>query len=92
MSELAIIGKPCILIPLPNTLDGDQENNALNLAACNAAIVYKELNLDPRILAAEIIELINNAGKREKLVKNIKYFGDPTASNNIADFAEEIIG
>tara|TARA_B100000212_G_scaffold342028_1_gene327250 strand:- start:4995 stop:6089 length:1095 start_codon:yes stop_codon:yes gene_type:complete len=92
LSELAIIGKPCILIPLSNTLDGDQENNALNLAVSKAAIVYKELNLDPRKLAKEIIELINNDGKREKLAKNIKYFGDPTASKNIADFAEKIIG
>ena len=92
LSELAIIGKPCILIPLSNTLDGDQENNALSLALSKAAIVYKELNLDPRKLAKEIIELINNDEKREKLAKNIKYFGDPTASKNIADFAEKIIG
>ena len=37
-------------------------------------------------------ELINDKNKREELSKNIKLFGNPSASAKIADFAENIIG
>ncbi len=91
LSEMAICGKPCIFIPLPNTLDGDQEHNARNFELANAAIVCDQNNLNPQFLSKKILELINNSNKREKLSKNIKSFGIPNASSNIADFAEEVI-
>ena len=40
----------------------------------------------------KILELINDKNKREELSKNIKLFGNPSASAKIADFAENIIG
>ena len=92
LSEMAICGKPCIFIPLPNTLDGDQEHNARNFELANAAIVCDQNNLNPEFLSKKVLELINNSNKREKLSKNIKSFGMPNASSNIADFAEEVIG
>ena len=92
LSEMAICGKPCIFIPLPNTLDGDQEYNARNFELANAAIVCDQNNLNPEFLSKKVLELINNSNKREKLSKNIKSFGMPNASSNIADFAEEVIG
>tara|TARA_B100000427_G_scaffold308696_1_gene297120 strand:- start:449 stop:1549 length:1101 start_codon:yes stop_codon:yes gene_type:complete len=92
LSEMAICGKPCIFIPLPNTLDGDQEYNARNFELSNAAIVCNQNNLNPQSLSNKILELINDSKKREKLSKNIKSLGMPYASSNIADFAEEIIG
>ena len=91
LSEMAICGKPCIFIPLPNTLDGDQEYNARNFELANAAIVCDQNNLNPEFLSKKVLELINNSNKREKLSKNIKSFGMPNASSNIADFAEEVI-
>ena len=92
LSEMAICGKPCIFIPLPNTLDGDQEHNARNFELLNAAIVYNQNNLNPQSLSNKILELINDSNKREKLSKNIKSLGMPNASSNIADFVEEVIG
>ena len=47
LSEMAICGKPCIFIPLPNTLDGDQEHNARNFELANAAIVCDQKYLNP---------------------------------------------
>ena len=88
---MAICGKPCIFIPLPNTLDGDQEYNARNFELSNAAIVCNQNNLNPQSLSNKILELINDSEKREKLSKNIKSLGMPDASSNIADFAEEVI-
>ena len=92
LSEMAICGKPCIFIPLPNTLDGDQEHNARNFELANAAIVCDQNNLNPESLSDKILELINDSNKREKLSINIKSLGMPNASSNIADFAEKIIG
>ena len=92
LSEIAIIGKPCIFIPLPNTLDGDQESNARNFELSNAAIVYNQNSINPKKISNKILELINDKNKREELSKNIKLFGNPSASAKIADFAENIIG
>ena len=89
---MAIFGKPCIFIPLPNTLDGDQEHNARNFELANAAIVCDQNNLNPQSLSDKILGLINDSNKREKLSINIKSLGMPNASSNIADFAEKVIG
>ena len=43
-------------------------------------------------ISNKILELINDKNKREELSKNIKLFGNPSASAKIADFAENIIG
>ena len=92
LSEMAIIGKPCIFIPLPNTLDGDQESNARNFELSSAAIVYDQNSINPKTISHEILDLINDKNKREDLSKNIKLFGNPSASTKIADYAENIIG
>ena len=69
-----------------------REYNARNFELANAAIVCDQNNLNPEFLSKKVLELINNSNKREKLSKNIKSFGMPNASSNIADFAEEVIG
>ena len=42
MSELAVIGRPSILVPFPHALDQDQAANAAVLAASGAATVIPQ--------------------------------------------------
>ena len=78
LSEIAIIGKPCIFIPLPNTLDGDQESNARNFELSNAAIVYNQNSINPDLSLENVF--INNQGNQsifedsdiDKLIKHFK--------------------
>jgi len=52
VSELAVIGRPSILVPFPHALDQDQAANAATLAAAGAATVVPQPEFTPERLAA----------------------------------------
>src|ERR1051325_8618149 len=52
VAELAAIGRPAILVPLPHALDQDQLANATVLANAGGAIVLKQDDFTPGRLAA----------------------------------------
>jgi UDP-N-acetylglucosamine--N-acetylmuramyl-(pentapeptide) pyrophosphoryl-undecaprenol N-acetylglucosamine transferase len=83
VAELAVIGRPSILVPLPGALDQDQAANAASLAAIGAATVIQQAEFTPERLAAEIVaffeapERLTNAAAAAK-------------SAGIADAAERL--
>jgi UDP-N-acetylglucosamine--N-acetylmuramyl-(pentapeptide) pyrophosphoryl-undecaprenol N-acetylglucosamine transferase len=52
VAELAVIGRPSILVPLPGSLDQDQAANAKTLGDLGAAIVLPQAEFTPERLAA----------------------------------------
>ncbi|HEX2509797.1 MAG TPA: UDP-N-acetylglucosamine--N-acetylmuramyl-(pentapeptide) pyrophosphoryl-undecaprenol N-acetylglucosamine transferase, partial [Microvirga sp.] len=54
VAELAVIGRPSILVPLPGALDQDQAANARVLAEIDAALVMPQTEFTPERLAAAI--------------------------------------
>ncbi|MBZ6075224.1 undecaprenyldiphospho-muramoylpentapeptide beta-N-acetylglucosaminyltransferase [Microvirga puerhi] len=54
VAELAVIGRPSILVPLPGAIDQDQAANARTLGDLGAAIVLPQSEFTPERLAAEI--------------------------------------
>ncbi|WP_230530985.1 undecaprenyldiphospho-muramoylpentapeptide beta-N-acetylglucosaminyltransferase [Microvirga roseola] len=54
VAELAVIGRPSILVPLPGSLDQDQAANARTLADIGAAILCPQSDFTPERLANEI--------------------------------------
>jgi UDP-N-acetylglucosamine--N-acetylmuramyl-(pentapeptide) pyrophosphoryl-undecaprenol N-acetylglucosamine transferase len=54
VAELAAIGRPSILVPLPGSLDQDQAANARTLGDLGAAIVLPQSEFTPERLAGEI--------------------------------------
>src|SRR6476620_4818817 len=65
VAELAAIGRPAILVPLPHALDQDQSANAGVLETAGAAMRLRQDDFTPNRLAAEISAL---ASAPEKLV------------------------
>ena len=57
VAELAAIGRPAILVPLPHALDQDQFANAGVLEAAGGAIRVVQKDFTPRRLAADIAAL-----------------------------------
>lgn len=84
ISELAIIGKACILLPSPNVAEDHQTKNVMALVEKEAAILVKDSeannNLVPRAL-----ELLANEKQQELLSKQIKLFAKPNAAKEIAN-------
>ena len=51
MSEIAVIGRPALLVPYPHALDHDQAANAAALAAAGGAEVHPQSTLSPERIA-----------------------------------------
>jgi UDP-N-acetylglucosamine--N-acetylmuramyl-(pentapeptide) pyrophosphoryl-undecaprenol N-acetylglucosamine transferase len=54
VAELAVIGRPSILVPLPGAIDQDQAANAATLVNAAAATVIPQSEFTPARLAEEI--------------------------------------
>lgn len=70
ISEIAILGKPSILIPSPNVAENHQFHNAMTLAENDGAILIEEKNLDGEILAKTMQDLKNNRQKLDTISQN----------------------
>ena len=64
LAELAIAGKPAILIPLPTAADDHQRKNAERFAHAGAAVVLDQRHARPEDLATAMAGLAKDAAKR----------------------------
>lgn len=83
ISELAIAGKPVILIPSPNVAEDHQTKNALALSEKMAAILVKDDDAES-VLIRTIIQLTSDNVKRISLSTNIKKLAIPDSAERIA--------
>ncbi len=88
VSELALIGRPGILVPLPGALDDDQGANAAVLEAVGGGVLVRQKDLTPERLA----ELLNAALEDPQSLANkaqcAKKAGVPDAAARLADMVE----
>jgi UDP-N-acetylglucosamine--N-acetylmuramyl-(pentapeptide) pyrophosphoryl-undecaprenol N-acetylglucosamine transferase len=82
--EVAALGKPSILIPLPEAAQNHQLNNAYNYAQTGAAILLEEANLTPGFFVGTLKNLILNKKRLEKMKEAAKKFAKPDAATKIA--------
>ncbi|NOY38114.1 MAG: undecaprenyldiphospho-muramoylpentapeptide beta-N-acetylglucosaminyltransferase [Chlorobi bacterium] len=82
ISELAVIGKPVILVPSPNVAEDHQTKNAKALVACNAAMLIADNHLEEKLMP-EILSLLNDDRRMQELSSNIKKMAIPDASSRI---------
>lgn len=87
VSELMLVKKPCILVPLPTAAEDHQSMNAMALVEKDAAVLVKDNEVKGR-LGTEVSELIKNENKLKKISDNMQPLGFKNAANAIA---EEII-
>ena len=84
ISELEMIGKAVILVPLPTAAEDHQTKNAQALVNENAAIMVKDSEAKAT-LVQEAIALANNIEKRQTLGSNISKLAKPNATQEIVD-------
>ncbi len=88
LTELSYLGKPAILIPIPNS---HQEENAEIFKQAQAAIAFEQKNLTPEILVDNIKKLLNDEILRNKLSDNIKNVIKRGASEKIAGIIKNLL-
>lgn len=86
--EIAAWGKPSILVPLPNSAQDHQRENAYAYAHAGGAIVIEQKNLSPHILVSEVLKLVHDAAGLEKMRRAAESFARVDAARKVA---EEII-
>jgi UDP-N-acetylglucosamine--N-acetylmuramyl-(pentapeptide) pyrophosphoryl-undecaprenol N-acetylglucosamine transferase len=90
ISELAIVGKPVILIPSPNVAEDHQTQNAMALTSKKAAIMVKDVDAEKTLLKT-ISELSINEILKRTLSTNIKKLAIPDAALRIANEGLKLI-
>lgn len=87
VSELCLVGRPAILVPLPTAAEDHQTKNAMSLVERNAALLVNDRNAREELVAAAL-HLLNDTDLCKRLSTEIKKLGKPNAAR---DIAEEVI-
>lgn len=83
--EIAALGKPSILIPLPNSAQNHQRENAYEFAKISGAIVLDQENLTPNLFLEQITNLLSNPQKLSEMSQKAKSFYNPATAELIRD-------
>ncbi len=92
VTELAIAGRPSILIPLGIAMDDHQTANAEGMVAGAAADVVPEPVFTVETFTPLLLERVSNAGVLKARAKAAWQLGKPNAARELADLAEQAAG
>ncbi|WP_411288272.1 undecaprenyldiphospho-muramoylpentapeptide beta-N-acetylglucosaminyltransferase [Phenylobacterium sp.] len=86
--ELAVAGKPAILVPLAIALDDDQGQNAKLLADAGGAEIAREHQLTVDSLAGALAKLLGNPARLARMAAASRSVATPDAAERLADVVE----
>jgi UDP-N-acetylglucosamine--N-acetylmuramyl-(pentapeptide) pyrophosphoryl-undecaprenol N-acetylglucosamine transferase len=92
VAELAAIGRPSILVPLPGSIDQDQFANAGVLAQANGAVRIGQGDFTPDRLAAEISALAAEPARLAMMAANARTVGRLDAAERLAELVLKVAG
>ncbi len=92
VAELAVIGRPAVLVPLPHAVDQDQKINAERLAAAEGGLVIDQSEFTPERLAGILTTLIADPDRLQMLAANAQSIGRADAASLLADLVEKTGG
>ena len=92
VAELAAIGRPSILVPLPHALDQDQFANAGMLERAGGALRLVQTDFTPQRLAAELTSLAAAPERLDAMAVAAKSLGRIDAAERLADLVLRVAG
>jgi UDP-N-acetylglucosamine--N-acetylmuramyl-(pentapeptide) pyrophosphoryl-undecaprenol N-acetylglucosamine transferase len=90
VAELAVLGRPSILVPLPHALDNDQLQNATRLAESGGAWCIEQKVLTAERLSQEIARIVSDPGALGRAAAAAKSAGRADAVTRLADLVEQL--
>lgn len=91
LTELAVLGKPSILIPSPNVTENHQFFNAKTYSDAGAAILVEEKELSGEMLYATLCDLVFDKGRLCDMERAARTLSHPSATRRICDEIEALI-
>ena len=87
LAEITALGKPAVLIPLPTSTHGHQEENARRLHQAGAARMILQKDFTATILVDLLHEFLKFPAKLSKMAEASKALGKPEATQKVVDLA-----
>ncbi len=84
ISELCLLGKPCILVPSPNVAEDHQTHNAMALVRKDAAVLVKDAEAKDKLVATAL-QLLADDRRLQTLHTNILTLAQPDSARRIAE-------
>jgi UDP-N-acetylglucosamine--N-acetylmuramyl-(pentapeptide) pyrophosphoryl-undecaprenol N-acetylglucosamine transferase len=85
LAELAILGKPAILVPLPTAADDHQSRNAAAFAEAGAAVVLPQPTATAAALATLAREILDDPQRQQRMAAAMRALGRPGAAKEIVE-------
>ncbi|MBV9539235.1 MAG: undecaprenyldiphospho-muramoylpentapeptide beta-N-acetylglucosaminyltransferase [Acidisphaera sp.] len=91
VAELAAVGRPAILVPLPHAIDDHQTANARALADAGGAWLIAQPQFTPETLAARLVDLLGDPATLAAAAANAARQGRANAAADLADLVERTL-
>ena len=91
VAELAVMGRPAILVPLPHAIDDHQTANARSLTECGGAVLLRQADLTADSLAQALRDCIARPPRLAAMAAAAQAAARPDATARVADCCEELI-
>ena len=89
VAELAVLGLPSVLVPLPGAPGDHQTANAAHLAAVGGAVVVPDAEMDGTRMVEEVDALLRVPGLLGAMGQKAAGVGRRDADNRVADLLEQ---
>lgn len=88
VAELAVAGRPSLLVPLPGAIDDHQSANARALVAARGASMIAQRDLTPALLAEQLTTLLEEPDMLAHAARAAAKLGQADAAARLADLVE----
>ncbi|HEY1858205.1 UDP-N-acetylglucosamine--N-acetylmuramyl-(pentapeptide) pyrophosphoryl-undecaprenol N-acetylglucosamine transferase, partial [Acidocella sp.] len=88
VAELAVVGRPAILVPLPGAIDDHQSANARALVAARGASMMAQSDVSPTTLAERLTLLLDEPDMLAHAARAAATIGQADAAARLADLVE----
>ena len=91
LTELMVIGRPAILIPLPTSADNHQMENARQFCDAGAGWLMAESDFNEKAFNERLMRLIENADMLVQASQSAKRIAQLDAGKKVADLVANIV-
>lgn len=91
IAELAVMGRPAILVPLPHAIDDHQSANARALTECGGATLLRQSDMNEQSLLALLKEFLDYPQRLSAMAAAAFASAMPDAAGTVSDGCEELL-
>jgi len=91
VAELALAGRPSILVPLPGAIDDHQTANAAALATAGGAVAIAQRDFSPAVLRDRIGALLDSPDTLVRAAAAARTQARPDAASRLADLVQALM-